>query len=104
MSADPTSRKRAQKLKSPVTRDSFLVWDLNHRSFCRQNPEWQQFLPGGINSTWKPFDEDETQGISVFKTEMQGDPQVLVTLGELNTEATNKARSALQEFLAILGT
>ena len=104
--ADPTLRRKLNKLKSPVTRDSFLTWDLNHRSFCRQNVDWLQFLPGGTNSTWKRFDEDETQGIQVFKTEMreQGGQQVRVTLNELDNEATNKARAALQEFLSILGT
>ena len=106
MMADPLYRKVPQKLKEPVTRDSFLVWDLNHRSFCRQKQEWLQFLPGGTSSTWLPFDEDETQGIKVFKTEMQeqGGRQVRVTLAEINEEATNAARASLAEFLNILGT
>ena len=103
---DPTSRRKAYKLKSPVTRDSFLTWDLNHRSFCRQNTDWLQFLPGGTNAAWKRFDEDETQGINVFKTEIQdqGGQQVRVTTADLDADATNKARGSLQEFLVVLGT
>ena len=94
---DPTARRKALKLKTPVTRDSFLLWDLNHKSFCRQEPSWLPFLPTGTRSTWKPFDEDETRGISIFKVEAE------VVTNTLE-EATNKMRNALEEFLVCLAT
>ena len=105
---DPTSRRKAYKLKSPVTRDSFLTWDLNHQSFCRQDPEWKRFLPGQTRATWTPFDEDETRGIHIVKRErvdevwrdcvdQEGNPVP-------DLEATDRVRSALQEFLVCLGT
>ena len=99
------TKRRAVKLEPPITRDKFLNWDLNHKSFCRQNPEWKQFLPGGSNSTWKRCDEDETQGIKVFKTEMQevGGRQVEVTIAEVDQAATDKTLAALQDFLLTLG-
>ena len=87
---DPTARRKALKLKTPVTRDSFLLWDLNHKSFCRQEPSWLPFLPTGTRSTWKPFDEDETRGISIFKVEAE------VVTNTLDEEATNKMRNALE--------
>ena len=106
MSADPTARRKAYKLKTPVTRDSFLTWDLNHKSFCRQNVEWQKFLPGGTNSTWKRYDEDDTHGITIYETQMRviNGRQERVPTQHTDETATNKARAALQEFLVVLGT
>ena len=100
------TKRRAVKLEPPITRDKFLNWDLNHKSFCRQNPEWTQFLPGGSNSTWKRCDEDETQGIKVFKTEMRevGGRQGEVPTAEVDQAATDKMLAALQEFLLTLGS
>ena len=95
---DPTARRKAFKLKPIVTRDSFLLWDLNHKSFCRQEASWLPFLPGGTRSTWNAFDEDETRGISVYKIEAQ------VVTNTLDEVETNKARNALEEFLVCLGT
>ena len=101
---DPTSRRKAYKLKSPVTRDSFLTWDLNHQSFCRQDPAWRKFLPGGTSKEWLPYDEDDTRGIKIWKETdgvrtLDGDGNPI-----LDTEATDKQRSALTEFLVCLGT
>ena len=67
MLGDPTARRKAMKLKSPVTRDSFYTWDLNHRSFCRQFQDWIQFLPDGTKETWKSYEEDRTRGITINK-------------------------------------
>ena len=104
--ADPTARRKAYKLKQPVSRDSFLTWDLNHKSFCRQNPDWIKFLPGGTNATWKRYDEDDTQGITIYETQMRviGGRQERVPTEHIDVTATDKARAALQEFLVVLGT
>ena len=91
---DPTARRRTIKLAGPVTRDKFITWDMNHRSFSRQFKEWRPFLPGtGTRQTWKSFTEDPTYGITIMKA----DP----TQG-IDENATNDMRSALQEFLDCL--
>ena len=104
MSLDPTSRRKASKLKSPVTRDSFLTWDLNHQSYCRQDANFRKFLTGGTMSTWKSLDEDETHGVQIMKKlnygtfMLDGDGHRI-----LDEDATDTRRSALSEFLACLG-
>ena len=62
-------------------------------------------MPGGSNSTWKRYDEDETQGIKVFKTEMRevGGRNVEVPTADVDQAATDKTLAALQEFLLLLG-
>ena len=96
MNVDPTSRRRTQKLKTPVTRDSFLTWNLNHQSYCRQDASLRKFLPGGTMSTWKALDEDKTRGILIMKADDDGNK---VT----DVDATDNIRSALSEFLSLLG-
>ena len=96
---DPTSRRKAYRLKGTVTRDTFLTWDMNHRSYCRQFPDWLAFLPTGTRPTWKSFTEDPTRGISI--TKVGPAPDRLVTEDETET---NKVRNALEEFLVTLGT
>ena len=86
------------KLKSPVTRDSFYTWDLNHRSFCRQFQDWIQFLPDGTGETWKSYDEDRTRGITITKRNEENTADVP------DDDKNNKVRSALTEFLTCLGT
>ena len=86
----------AKKLEKPVTRDSFLTWNLNYQSYCRQNPAFRKFLPGGTLTTWKAYDEDETRGINVIKVNAAG-------ADVLDDEATDATRSALSEFLSSLG-
>ena len=86
----------AKKLEKPVTRDSFLTWNLNYQSYCRQNPAFRKFLPGGTLTTWKAYDEDETRGINVMKVNTAG-------ADVLDDEATDATRSALSEFLSSLG-
>ena len=44
--AETTARRKAVKLKVPVTRDSFYSWTLNHQAYCCQEPSWRQFCPG----------------------------------------------------------
>ena len=94
--ADPYSRRVTKKLKSPVTRDSFVTWDMNHRSFCRQFKEWLPFLPGGTRTTWTSSADDPTRGITVMK--LEDGNQVI------DEDKTNETRSALEEFLRCLGT
>ena len=95
MSTKLTSRP--QKLKpsdGALSRDDVAAWDYNHQAYCRQVPDWLQFLPGGTRSTWIASDADETQGLSVYKPEPNED--------ELDEEATNKLRGHLKNFLACL--
>ena len=99
MSGDPTSRRKAYRLKGSVTRDAFLTWDMNHRSFCRQFPEWLAFLPTGTRPTWTSFTEDPTRGIHV--TKIGPGPDRLEVADDIET---NKCRNALEEFLVCLGT
>ena len=95
MSTKLTSRP--QKLKpsdGALSRDDVAAWDYNHQAYCRQVPDWLQFLPGGTRSTWIASDADETQGLSVYKPEHNQD--------EVDEEATNKLRGHLKNFLACL--
>ena len=96
---DPTSRRKCFKLKSPVTRDSFLQWSLNHQSFCRQDPTWTEFLPGGTDDKWSSYDEDETRGIYIWEREADGRSNKMDTFGQpiLDKKRTNKIRTALTE-------
>ena len=67
---EPTARRHTIKLAGPVTRDKFITWDMNHRSFSRQFKEWRPFLPGtGTRQTWKSFAEDPTYGITIMKAD-----------------------------------
>ena len=91
---DPTARRKTYKLKEPVTRDSFNTWDLNHRAFCRQDKDWQQFLPSGTRENWAAY-EDATRGITITKVDNGNNV--------LDKEQTNKVRSALEDFLVTLG-
>ena len=95
---DPTSRRRAYKLKDPITRDTFQTWDLNHRSFCRQDPEWRKFLPGQTRKTWVAYDVDDTRGINVYHPAVGANPPVL------DEDETDKVRASLEDFLVTLGT
>ena len=103
---DPGSRRKPYKLKSPVTRDSFLTWDLNHQSFCRQDADFRKFLPGGTMATWKAFDEDETRGISVMKTNPNDGAFLLDDNGDHIPDdvITDRLRASLSDFLVCLGT
>ena len=47
-------------------------------------------------STWKAFDEDDTRGITVMKTNNDGEDV-------LDDDATDTTRSNLSEFLSTLG-
>ena len=98
MLGDPTARRKAMKLKSPVTRDSFYTWDLNHRSFCRQFQDWIEFLPDGTKETWKSYEEDRTRGITIVKRNADS------TVDVPDEDITSRVRSALTEFLTCLGT
>ena len=104
--AESSARLKPTKLKSPVTRDTFYTWTLNHKAFCRQNPDWLQFLPGSLGfSSWVPYNEDEIRGILIPRTDGQGREQrdgqgVIIP----DMQATNKARAALESFLVCLGT
>ena len=102
---ETTARRKAVKLKVPVTRDSFYSWTLNHQAYCCQEPSWRQFCPGmaGI-STWLPKNEDQTRGINIYRTNANG--QYLMDQGHriLDQEATNKTRLALESFLVCLAT
>ena len=95
---DPTSRRKAYRLKGVITRDSVLTWDMNHRSFCRQFPEWQAFLPGGTRESWKSYNEDQSRGIIIMKAGRDENTQ------ETDEIETNKVRTALEDFLTCLGT
>ena len=70
---ETTGRRKAIKLKTPVTRDGFYIWNLNHQAFCCQEPSCRQFFPDmvGIN-TWLPKNEDPTRGIAVYKKDNRG--------------------------------
>jgi hypothetical protein len=103
---DPGSRRKPYKLKSPVTRDSFLTWDLNHQSFCRQDADFRKFLPGGTMTTWTAFDEDETRGIAVMKKNPVGGAFLLDDNGDQIPDdvTTDRLRASLSDFLVCLGT
>ena len=87
---DPTSHRKAYRLKGAITRDAVLTWDMNHRSFCRQFPEWQPFLPGGPRSSWKSYNEDQSRGIIIMKVGRDENNQ------ETDESETNKVRTALE--------
>ena len=95
---DPTSRRKAYRLKGEITRDAVLTWDMNHRSFCRQFPEWRAFLPGGTRASWKSYNEDQSRGIIIMKAGREENTQ------ETDEVETNKVRTALEDFLTCLGT
>ena len=79
-----------------------LTWDMNHRSFCRQFPEWLAFLPIGTRPTWTSYNEDQTRGILITRpgpNDEQGAPTEVP-----NEIDTNKTRAALEDFLVCLGT
>ena len=76
----------------PLSRDDLATWEFNQLSYCRQKEAWQEFLPGGTNSTWTATEDDDTNGIMVTKPED----------GSLDVEKTNKKRSAFKDFLDAL--
>ena len=98
---DPAARRKPYKLKTPITRDSFLIWTLNQKSYCRQFPDWIPFLPGGTRSNWTCFDDDPTRGLTIIK-------KVKNLLGiiedQVDEDATNKLRNGLEELLECIGT
>ena len=53
----------------PLSRDDLATWEFNQLSYCRQKEAWQEFLPGGKDSTWIATEEDDTNGIIVTKPE-----------------------------------
>ena len=99
---DPTSRRKAYRLKGSVTRDAFLTWDMNHRSFCRQFQEWQAFLPTGTRPSWTSFNEDQTRGINIMQAGVHAETGAAIEVP--NENETNKIRTALEDFLVCLGT
>ena len=76
----------------PLSRDDLATWEFNQLSYSRQKEAWQEFLPGGTNSTWTATEEDETNGILVTKPED----------GTIDQDKTNKKRSAFKDFLDAL--
>ena len=104
--AESTARRKAIKLKTPVTRDSFYTWTLNHQAFCCQEPAWRQFCPGmeGI-TTWLPKNEDDTRGVKVYRKNVNGQ-EVTDANGQriVDRDGTNSTRLALESFLVCLGT
>ena len=103
--AETSNRRKALKLKTPVTRDSFYTWNLNHQAFSAQEPQWRQFLPGGLRSTWLAKCEDDTRGITVYRRQLVTNDIIRDAQGQpvVDETATNNLRSALQNFLISLG-
>ena len=88
----PKTSIKPYKLKAtdgPLSRDDLSTWEYNQLSFSRQNEAWQEFLPGGTNSTWTATDEDETNELVVMKADGTGE----------DAPKTNKLRSAFKDFL-----
>ena len=95
---NPTARRKTYKLKAPVTRDSFQVWNLNHKSFCRKEASWLAFLPAGTRANWTSYDEDETRGVHMYKVVRDE------VTNDLYDKQIDKGRAALEEFLVCMGT
>ena len=67
------------------------------QSVCRQNRDWQPFLPGGTGQDWTPGDEDPTHGIEDIMRPAPNQNQV-------DRRATDKARSDFKDFLTCVAT
>ena len=76
----------------PLSRDDLATWEFTQLSYCRQKEAWQEFLPGGTNSSWTATEDDETNGIIVTKPED----------GSIDEDKTNKKRSAFKDFINAL--
>ena len=92
--------QKPYKLKAtddgPITRDSLSAWATILKSYCRQNTDWQRFLPGGTTSTWTAFALDETRGILVQPTGGVSQDQA--------EELTNQRRSNLEDFITCVAS
>jgi len=78
-----------------MSRDDVVAWDYNHQAYCRQIPEWLQWLPGGTRDSWTASDEDETNGLPEI---MKPEPNQ----NDVDQDATNKLRACLQNFLTCI--
>ena len=82
---------RPYKLKPTgemLSRDDLSTWKQVLLGHCRQNENWQQFLPNSAtHATWKCADQDETNGLNG------------ATAGD-----TNKLRSAFLDFITCVAT
>ena len=78
-----------------MSRDDVVSWDYNHQAYCRQIPDWLQWLPGGTRDGWSASDEDETNGLPEL---MKPAPNQ----ADFDEDATNKLRASLQNFLTCL--
>ena len=78
-----------------MSRDDVVSWDYNHQAYCRQVPDWLQWLPNGTRKEWTASDDDETNGLPVI---MKAAPNN----DEVDDDATNKVRASLQNFLTCL--
>ena len=92
--------QKPYKLKAtedgPITRDSLSAWATVLKSYCRQNSDWQRFLPGGTTSTWTAYALDETRGIVI-------QPSTGVTQEQAD-EITNQRRSHLEDFITCVAS
>ena len=62
-----TPKAKPYKLKPSdgvMTRDDVSLWEYTLLASCRQIADWQQFLPGGENSTWIATDDDVNNGLT----------------------------------------
>ena len=72
-----------------------VSWDYNHQAYCRQIPEWLQWLPGGTRDGWTASDADETNGLPKLRKPAPNQD-------DIDEDATNKLRASLQNFLTCL--